>query len=67
LAHSENFKSAKIYVLCYFDQVKPTLQSKFFPAKIFFSKIQKKNLAGKIYFAKERGPFEHSRPETCIG
>jgi hypothetical protein len=35
---------------------KPSLQSKFFPAKIPFSKIQKKNLAGKNYFAKERGP-----------
>jgi hypothetical protein len=41
------------------------LQSKFFrfPAKISFSKIQKKNLAGKklqkseFYFAKERGPI----------
>jgi hypothetical protein len=39
---------------------KPSLQSKFtslksnfFPAKISFSKIQKKNLAGKNYFAKE--------------
>jgi hypothetical protein len=31
-------------------------KSKFFPAKFPFSKIQKKNLAGKIYFAKERGP-----------
>jgi hypothetical protein len=29
------------------------LKSKFFPAKIPFSKIQKKILAGKIYFAKE--------------
>jgi hypothetical protein len=27
------------------------LKSKFFPAKIHFSKIQKKNLAAKIYFA----------------
>jgi hypothetical protein len=35
---------------------KPSLQSKFFPAKFPLSKIQKKNLAGKIYFAKERGP-----------
>jgi hypothetical protein len=34
------------------------LKSKFFPAKFPFSKIQKKNLAGKIYFAKERGPME---------
>jgi hypothetical protein len=40
------------------------LQSKFFPAKMPFSKIQKKNLAGKntlqkseFYFAKERGSF----------
>jgi hypothetical protein len=33
------------------------LKSKFFPAKIPFSKIQKKNLAGKVYFAKERGLF----------
>jgi hypothetical protein len=39
---------------------KPSLQSKFtilksklFPAKIPFSKMQKKNLAGKIYFAKK--------------
>jgi hypothetical protein len=29
------------------------LKSKFFPAKILFSKIQKENLAGKINFAKE--------------
>jgi hypothetical protein len=28
-------------------------KSKFFPAKFPFSKIQEKNLAGKIYFAKE--------------
>jgi hypothetical protein len=34
---------------------KLSLQSRFFPAKISFSKMQKKNLAGKIYFAKERG------------
>jgi hypothetical protein len=31
----------------------PSLLSKFFPAKIPFFKIQKKNLAGRIYFAKE--------------
>jgi hypothetical protein len=44
--------------------IKPALQSKFtllkskfFPAKIPFSKIQKKNLAGKNYFAKEKGQF----------
>jgi hypothetical protein len=30
---------------------------KFFPAKISFSKIQKKILAGKFYFAKERDPI----------
>jgi hypothetical protein len=29
------------------------LKSKLFPAKIPFSKMQKKNLAGKIYFAKK--------------
>ncbi len=29
------------------------LKSNFFPAKFPFSKIQEKNLAGKIYFAKE--------------
>jgi hypothetical protein len=29
------------------------LKSKFFPAKIPFSKIQKNNLAEKNYFAKE--------------
>jgi hypothetical protein len=29
------------------------LKSKFFTAKIPFSKIQKKNLAGKNYFTKE--------------
>jgi hypothetical protein len=41
------------------------LKSKFFPAKIPFSKIQNKNLAEKItlqkndfYFAKERGPIK---------
>jgi hypothetical protein len=29
------------------------MKSKLFPAKISFSKIQNKNLAGKIYLAKE--------------
>jgi hypothetical protein len=29
------------------------LKSNFFPAKFSFYKIQKKNLAGKRYFAKE--------------
>jgi hypothetical protein len=38
---------------------KPPSQSKLFPAKISFSKIQKKNLAGKNYFAKKRGPFRN--------
>jgi hypothetical protein len=34
------------------------LQSKIpFPAEIPFSKIQKKKLAEKKYFANERGPF----------
>jgi hypothetical protein len=32
------------------------LQSNFFPAKTPFSKIQKKILAGKKYFAKDRDP-----------
>jgi hypothetical protein len=44
---------------------KPFLQSKFFSAKFPFSKIQKKNLAGKnlldekskFYFVMERGPI----------
>jgi hypothetical protein len=31
---------------------KPPLQSKFFPAKISFTKIQKKNLAGKNLLRK---------------
>jgi hypothetical protein len=34
------------------------LKNNFFPTKFPFSKIQMKNLAGKIYFAKERGPFK---------
>ncbi len=41
-------------------KVNSLLKSKFFPAKISFSKIQKKILAGKIYFAKdwiERDPI----------
>jgi hypothetical protein len=48
--HGHKFK----YQFC---QEKSHLPSKFFPAKIPFSEIQKKNLAGKNYFAKERGPF----------
>jgi hypothetical protein len=49
-----------IYLLGYTYMAKTPLQSrftllksKFFPAKFPFSKIQKKNLAGKIYFEKE--------------
>ncbi len=42
---------------------KPYLKSKIFPAKIPFFKIQKKILAGKIYFTKERGPFLISIPK----
>jgi hypothetical protein len=43
-----NFKFEVIW-----ENEKPFLQSIFFPAKITFSKILKKNLAGKNYFAKE--------------
>jgi hypothetical protein len=37
------------------------LKSKFFPTKFPFFKIQKKNLAGKIYFVKERGPIKFNK------
>jgi hypothetical protein len=41
----------------YYLKEKTPLQSKFFPAKFPFSKIQKKKLVGKVYFAKERLPY----------
>jgi hypothetical protein len=53
LCHGDRFSLAKTPL-----QSRMTLlKSTFFPAKFSFSKIQKKNLAGKIYFAKERDPF----------
>jgi hypothetical protein len=46
------------------------LQSKFFPAKIPFSKIQKKNLESTLqksefYFAKEQSPLTMDASKPC--
>jgi hypothetical protein len=43
------------------------LKSNFIPAKILFSKIQKKNLAGKVYSAKGRGPKFTLRKQFFLG